>query len=96
MGAYDARMNRALETERLSLRPFTPDDAGGWHAIWGDPEVIWWGANDSIEKSRASLERLIAKEATWPDGIAKPPLVIWPASVRSIRCSTTRPGPWER
>ncbi len=69
MGAYDARMNRALETERLSLRPFTLDDAGGWHAIWGDPEVIWWGASDSFEKSRASLERLIAKEATWPDGI---------------------------
>jgi RimJ/RimL family protein N-acetyltransferase len=62
-------MNRALETERLELRPFTPDDAAGWHAIWGDPEVIWWGASDSFEKSRASLERLIAKEATWPEGL---------------------------
>ena len=62
-------MNRALETNRLSLRPFTHDDDGGWHAIWGDPEVIWWGASDSFEKSRASLERLLANEATWPDGI---------------------------
>ena len=62
-------MNRALETERLSLRPFRLEDAGGWHDIWGDSEVIWWGASESFEKSRAGLERLIAKEATWPDGI---------------------------
>jgi ribosomal-protein-alanine N-acetyltransferase len=62
-------MNRALETERLEMRPFTLDDAEGWHAIWGDPEVIWWGASDSFEKSRAGLERLLAREETWPDGI---------------------------
>jgi len=62
-------MNNPLETERLSLRPFTSDDAEGWHAIWGDPEVIWWGASKSFENSRRSLERLIAKEADWPAGI---------------------------
>ena len=62
-------MNRALETNRLSLRPFSRDDAAGWHAIWGDPDVIWWGASDSFERSRASLVRLIGNEATWPDGI---------------------------
>jgi RimJ/RimL family protein N-acetyltransferase len=62
-------MNRPLETQRLSLRPFTLEDAEAWHAIWGDPEVIWWGASESFEKSRAGLERLLAKEATWPDGI---------------------------
>jgi RimJ/RimL family protein N-acetyltransferase len=62
-------VNRPLETERLSLRPFTLDDAEAWHAIWGDPEVIWWGASDSFEKSRAGLARLLEREAGWPDGI---------------------------
>ena len=51
------------------MRPFTPDDAEAWHAIWGDPEVIWWGASDSFEKSRDGLVRLIEREATWPDGV---------------------------
>ena len=31
------------------MRPFTADDAEGWHAIWGDPEVIWWGESESFE-----------------------------------------------
>ena len=66
---YDAPVNHALETERLSLRPFTIDDADGWHAIWGDPEVIWWGANESFEISRTRLEGLLANEPTWPDGV---------------------------
>ncbi len=62
-------MNTPLETERLALRPFRASDAEAWHAIWGDPEVIWWGASESLEKSRAGLERLIAKEREWPAGI---------------------------
>ena len=59
-------MNRPLDTERLALRPFTLDDVEGFHAIWGDPEVIWWGASESLDDSRAGLERLLAREATWP------------------------------
>lgn len=62
-------MNRDLETERLSLTPFTRADREGWHAIWGDPEVIWWGANESLEVSSKALERLLATEASLPDGI---------------------------
>ncbi len=62
-------MNRDLQTERLSLKPFTLDDREGWHAIWGDPEVIWWGANESPEVSDAALERLIAREAGLPAGV---------------------------
>ncbi len=62
-------MNRPLETERLALRPFTLDDAEAWHAIWGDPEVIWWGASESFEKSRADLAHLLERESGWPDGI---------------------------
>jgi RimJ/RimL family protein N-acetyltransferase len=60
----------SLATDRLALRPFTPDDLAGFHAIWGDPEVIWWGkAAKSREESRAGLARLLARHRAWPDGI---------------------------
>ena len=62
-------MNHPLATERLSLRPFTNGDIDGWHAIWGDADVIWWGPFESFEVSRNALERLIDNEATWADGI---------------------------
>lgn len=29
-----------IETERLVVRPFTPDDAGALHEIFGDPETM--------------------------------------------------------
>ena len=58
-----------LESERLHLRPWTADDANAFHAIWGDPEVIWWGANASFEESRDGLHRLLQRHASWPDGI---------------------------
>ncbi len=59
-----------LETERLRLRPFTLDDAEAFHAIWGDPEVIWWGANDTFEQSRDRLRGLLASQSAWPAGVA--------------------------
>lgn len=62
-------MNRALDTERLALRPFTHADHAGFHAIWGDPEVIWWGADEDAEASRARLAALVEREHAWPDGV---------------------------
>lgn len=63
-------MNRSFDTDRLHLRPFGEDDAEAWHAIWGDPEVIWWGANETFERSRASLAGLLrAEREQWPDGL---------------------------
>ncbi len=62
-------MTTPLETERLSLRPFAADDVEGFHAIWGDPDVIWWGASESLEKSREGFERLLARHAEWPADI---------------------------
>ena len=62
-------MNRALQTERLSLRPFTHEDHAGFHGIWGDPEVIWWGAIDDLEESRDRFRQLVDREAAWPDGV---------------------------
>ncbi len=61
--------NTPCETERLALRPFQMTDVEAWHAIWGDPEVIWWGANADLETSRRRLQRLLEKEADWPEGI---------------------------
>jgi RimJ/RimL family protein N-acetyltransferase len=58
-----------LMTPRLALRPWSMDDADAFHAIWGDPEVIWWGAAATFEESRAGLERVLAREAAWPEGV---------------------------
>ncbi len=62
-------MQAPLETSRLTIRPFTLDDLEGWFAIWGDPEVIWWGAAESLDATREPFRRLLAKEKEWPDGI---------------------------
>lgn len=63
-------MNYSFDTERLHLRPFREDDAQAWHAIWGDPDVIWWGASESLEESTFVLERLLAAERDkWPAGL---------------------------
>lgn len=58
-----------IETPRLRLRPWTLGDADAWHAIWGDPEVIFWGANKDRATSDAQLTRLIEGHANWPAGI---------------------------
>ncbi len=58
-----------LETERLLLRRWTNDDVEDFHAIWGDPDVIWWGANESIERTREMLPKLVAQHETWPEGV---------------------------
>lgn len=50
-----------FETERLSLRPFSPADGEAFHRVWGDPEVIWWGALSDRADSDAALAELIEK-----------------------------------
>lgn len=62
-------MQAPLETPRLDLRPFRAEDVEGWHAIWGDPSVIAWGAFESFEASRLAFLRLVAHEPQWPEGI---------------------------
>lgn len=52
-----------IETPRLQLRPLTLADAQAFHVIWGDPDVIWWGANGSLEESRQFLATAIARTA---------------------------------
>jgi RimJ/RimL family protein N-acetyltransferase len=58
-----------IATERLRLRPWKADDLPAFHAIWGDPEVIWWGAHESLEATRIALTALLERHATWPPGL---------------------------
>jgi RimJ/RimL family protein N-acetyltransferase len=63
-----------LETERLILRPWTPDDAEAAFAIYGDPEVTRYlggggKPQESVQSQRETLERIIARhrELGWTD-----------------------------
>jgi len=47
-----------LDTERLRIRPFTPDDAEELHELWGDDEGMRFippGATASVEATRERL-----------------------------------------
>ena len=61
---------RVLHTERLTLRPFTVDDAEAMFAGWAnDPEVtkyLTWTPHDNIEVTRALLS-LWQEEAKRPE-----------------------------
>jgi RimJ/RimL family protein N-acetyltransferase len=48
-----------IETRRLRLRMFRPEDAETFHRIWNDPQVMKYiqGWNPSLEESRAAMER---------------------------------------
>lgn len=52
-----------LTTPRLRLRPWTLDDAPAFHRIWGDPTVIFWGAAETLDKSREVLSVLIEEQS---------------------------------
>ena len=63
-------MDVILETERLVIRRWTPADAEAAFAIYGDPEVTRYlggsGPDATVEQTRATLERVIAREARTP------------------------------
>ena len=69
----DAGNNRStviLETDRLILRQWTPDDAEAAFAIFGDPEVSrYLGAtgepHPDVAYTRQRMERLANRYATW-------------------------------
>jgi RimJ/RimL family protein N-acetyltransferase len=56
-----------LHTERLHLEPFRLAHAPLLHRITGDPEVFWWGADETVGETRARLEALLARDL--PDGL---------------------------
>ena len=57
-----------LDTDRLTLRPWSVDDVAGFHRIWGDPQVLWWGTphTDLEESARLLEERVAHSEASAP------------------------------
>jgi RimJ/RimL family protein N-acetyltransferase len=50
-----------FRTPRLEIHPFGQGEADQFLAIWGDPEVIWWGAlkPDDAEKAYGAMLRRI-------------------------------------
>lgn len=60
----------SLVTTRLVLRAWTLDDLPAFHALWGDPEVIFWGASPDLAASRERLAGFIARGhgQPWPVG----------------------------
>ena len=59
-------MTVILQTKRLTLRTWSPDDADVGFRIWSDPEVMRYigtgQPNASIEETRAWLARMIAHQ----------------------------------
>ena len=59
-----------IETDRLILRAFEPDDLDTVHAMRSDPRVVrylYWGVH-SLEESRSALEQRIGFRAIRTDG----------------------------
>lgn len=50
-----------IETERLTLRMFAPEDAEAFHRIWNDPVVMKYidGWRPTLEEARAGMTRLV-------------------------------------
>jgi RimJ/RimL family protein N-acetyltransferase len=57
---------KSLETQRLHIRALHPEDLPGFHSVWGDPEVIRWGADANLVGTRARLKRSIVLGETLP------------------------------
>lgn len=62
-------MQPTLTTERLLLRPLTPDDVRPLHTIWGDDEVIWWGASESLDETAELVARILDRTEEMRDGL---------------------------
>jgi RimJ/RimL family protein N-acetyltransferase len=65
----------AISTARLRLRPWDVADLRAFHAIWSDPEVVWWAPSPDVEASRQLLEAIDAENR------ASPPGLVWYAIV---------------
>ncbi|WP_033923032.1 GNAT family N-acetyltransferase [Sphingomonas sp. 37zxx] len=60
MNVVPARDTPVLKTQRLRLRPRTPDDAEALHPSYADAELMhWWshGPHTSVEQTREAFAR---------------------------------------
>lgn len=62
-------MQPTLNTPRLLLRPLSPDDVRPLHTIWGDAEVIWWGASADLDATAELVARILDRTAEMRDGL---------------------------
>lgn len=58
-----------LRTARLTLRPWEDGDVDAFHAIWGDPAVIWWGAARDRDESASILAEIVAHHGVRGPGL---------------------------
>jgi RimJ/RimL family protein N-acetyltransferase len=75
-------MTQRLDTERLSLRPWSADDAGDALGAYGDPEVARWlvPAMDRVHDEAAM--RTILRRWAAEDADAPPPAGRWAIELR--------------
>lgn len=83
-----------FETRRLEMRRLTMDDLDGFHRIWGDPAVIFWGAAEDREASRARLEDVVERRL---DGIGDSGwfAVVRRGDGRLVGDVVLQPAPWD-
>ena len=58
-----------FSTDRLDLVPVAPGDTSHYRRIWGDPEVIWWGACSGQAECEAAFAALLDRIAAMPGGL---------------------------
>ena len=83
-----------FSTPRLAVRPLLIRDAQPFHTVWGDPEVIFWGASPDLAFSAQLLERFTSQRIS---GVAESG---WFAVVRRdndlfVGDVVLRPAPWD-
>lgn len=59
-------MSGGFATARLEALPMGPADAEDLHTVWGDPEVIFWGAHADLDATRSFLVVCLARSAAGP------------------------------
>jgi [ribosomal protein S5]-alanine N-acetyltransferase len=83
----------SFTTPRLEVRRLTLADLDGFHEIWGDPEVIFWGPSADPDVSRTRLRALAQRRLRGVNDSG------WFAAIR--RCDgrmvgdvVLQPAPW--
>lgn len=56
-----SEQRQMIRTARLVVRPLGMDDLPDFHALWSDPDVVFWGASTDVTMSEQMLTRLLAR-----------------------------------
>ena len=84
---------KSLETGRLLIRALEPGDLPGFHSVWGDPEVIWWGADADRATTKARLRRLIVLGGETAHGDASALVNLYDPATNAWSALTPLPAP---